>query len=90
MPVRDPRESELPSIGRIVLEDAESGELIEVDTGDTRTRERFSASARERRREQLQMLRGAGLDVLELDTCVPYLLPLLRFFRTRAARRRLG
>jgi uncharacterized protein (DUF58 family) len=84
--ISDPRESELPAVGRIVLEDAERGELVEVDTRDPRVRRDYSASAARRLRERLQLLRGAGVDVLELGTTVPYLAALRRFFRTRRAR----
>lgn len=84
--VSDPRESELPDVGRVVLEDAESGEQLELDTGDARTRQRFSEAAQARRAGVLQALRGAGIDTLELSTAVPYLSALLRFFQRRAAR----
>ena len=84
--VDDPRESELPDVGRVVLEDAESGEQIEVDTHDARVRQRFAAGAQVRRSNVLQTLRGAGIDTLELNTAVPYLSALLRFFQRRSAR----
>lgn len=84
--VSDPREGELPEVGRVLLEDAESGEQLEVDTRDAGLRERFAAAARERRASVLQALRGAGIDTLELSTAQPYLGALLRFFQRRAAR----
>jgi uncharacterized protein (DUF58 family) len=84
--VSDPRESELPDVGRVVLEDAESGEQIELDTHDARTRQRFTEAAQARRAGVLQALRGAGIDTLELSTALPYLSALLRFFQRRAAR----
>ncbi|HEY8513970.1 MAG TPA: DUF58 domain-containing protein [Candidatus Binatia bacterium] len=84
--VSDPREAELPDVGRVVLEDAETGEQVEVDTGDARLRQRFADAARTQRGAVLQALRGAGIDTLELSTAVPYLSALLRFFQRRAAR----
>jgi uncharacterized protein (DUF58 family) len=84
--VSDPRESELPAVGRVVLEDAERGELIEVDTRNPRVRSDYAEAAARRRRERLQWLRGAGVDVLELGTTEPYLAALRRFFRTRSGR----
>lgn len=81
--ISDPRESELPAVGRIVLEDAERGELVEVDTRDPRARERYAEAAAQRRRARLQMLRGAGVDALDLSTDLPYVAALRRFFRTR-------
>jgi len=84
--VADPREAELPDVGRVLLEDAEGSEQLEVDTSDARVRERFAAGARARRAAVLQVLRGAGVDTLELDTATPYLAALLRFFQRRSAR----
>ena len=84
--VNDPREAELPDVGRVVLEDAESGEQFEVDTHDARVRQRFAEGAQARRSNVLQTLRGAGIDTLELSTALPYLSALLRFFQRRAAR----
>ena len=84
--VSDPRERELPAVGKLVLEDAESGEIVEVDTRDPRARARYAEAAEERRRARLQLLRSAGVDVLDLRTDEPYLAALRRFFRTRARR----
>jgi uncharacterized protein (DUF58 family) len=84
--VDDPRESELPDVGRVVLEDAETGEQVEVDTHDARVRQRFREAAYGRRTNVLATLRGAGIDTLELSTALPYLSALLRFFQRRAAR----
>ena len=84
--VKDPRETELPDVGRVVLEDAESGEQFEVDTHDASVRQRFAEGAQARRSNVLQTLRGAGIDTLELSTALPYLSALRRFFQRRAAR----
>lgn len=85
--VSDPREHELPAVGRVVLEDAERGELVEVNTRDPKVREAYASGAAQRRRVRLQLLRGAGVDVLDLATDQPYVAALRRFFRTRAGRR---
>jgi uncharacterized protein (DUF58 family) len=84
--VTDPREAELPDIGRVLLEDAETGEQLEIDTHDAVTRLRFTEAAEARRAGVLSTLRGAGIDTLELSTAAPYLSALLRFFQRRAAR----
>jgi uncharacterized protein (DUF58 family) len=86
--VSDPRESELPAVRLVTLEDAETGEQLEIDTGDPRVRARFAEVTEARRQALRQTLRAAGVDALELDTARAYLPPLLRFFKTRAARRR--
>lgn len=84
--VSDPRETELPDVGRVLLEDAETGEQLAVDTHDPGTRRRFAEAAAARRAAVLSTLRGAGIDTLELSTALPYLSALLRFFQRRAAR----
>ncbi|MFM7142154.1 MAG: DUF58 domain-containing protein, partial [Alphaproteobacteria bacterium] len=86
--VSDPRERELPDVGRVALEDAESGDLVEIDTSDPAVRDAWTRAAAERRTTLLHRLRGSGLDTLELDTAVSYMPALLRFFRQRAARQR--
>ncbi|MBM4267892.1 MAG: DUF58 domain-containing protein [Deltaproteobacteria bacterium] len=85
--VGDRRESELPRIGRVTLEDAETGEQLEIDTGDENVRQRFAEQADARRRALRQLFGATGIDALDIDTQDPYLAPLRRFFRTRAARR---
>lgn len=86
--VSDPRERELPALGPVVIEDAETGEQLEVDTSSAKVRRAFADAAAARRAALLAELRAAGVDALELDTALPYLPALLRFFRQRAARRR--
>lgn len=83
----DYRETELPRIGRVTLEDAETGEQLEIDTSDEDTRQHFRERTHQRRDALRQALRGTGIDTLEIETHRPYLAPLRRFFRTRAARR---
>lgn len=85
--VRDPRESELPGIGLIELEDAETGQRLLVDTGSRAFRNeygRLSVVAEEQRREAF---RAAGVDVIEIDTEKPYIQTLMQFFRKREKRR---
>src|SRR5437870_10125554 len=55
--IDDQREESLPNVGLITLEDAETGEQIEINTGDRDTRARFSAVAQERREEVSRILR---------------------------------
>lgn len=85
--LQDPREQDLPDVGRVVLEDAESGAQVEVDTGSAAVRRRVAEAAVDERQALLQLFRGAGVDALELGTATPYLPALLRFFRMRARRR---
>ncbi len=83
----DPREQLLPDVGIVVLQDAESGEVVEVDTGSRRTRELFGAVAQRGRETLLRMLNAEAIDSLMLTTDQPYLGSLISFFRRREARR---
>ncbi len=84
--VTDPREEDLPPIGLLDLEDAETGARVLVDASDRRTRERFKAWAERRRVARETLFRANAIDNLELFTDRPYDVPLLRFFHKRARR----
>ncbi len=85
--VADPREKELPNVGVLALEDAESGEIIELDTADAAVRRRFSELALDRAKRMVNDFRSEGVDTLELKTDAPYMAALQRFFKTRERRR---
>jgi uncharacterized protein (DUF58 family) len=78
--VGDPRESELPAVGRLVVVDPETGETLEVDTS-RRVRERFAELEAERRAELSAMLRRARVDHVTLSTAGDWLLELGRRLR---------
>jgi uncharacterized protein (DUF58 family) len=82
----DPREMTLPDVGMLTLEDAETGDLVQIDTGNRKARDRFAALAEARRLDTVRTLRREGVDCLEIDTAVPYLSTLLNFFRNREKR----
>lgn len=86
MHMYDPREMTLPNVGVLSLEDAESGEVIEIDTGKSGVRRRFEELAESRRLETARTLRREGVDCLEIDTAKPYLPALLGFFKARERR----
>jgi uncharacterized protein (DUF58 family) len=85
--VEDPRERELPDVGIVALQDAETGETVEVDTASRAVRERFRERAMERGRQLVGDFRSEGIDTLRLQTDAPYLAALQRFFKTRERRR---
>lgn len=86
--VVDPREQALPDVGFITLQDAESGEVIEVDTGHPRVREMFAAKAEQRGEALTNGLRKAGVDQLAINTSETYATSLRRFFDSRERRSR--
>jgi uncharacterized protein (DUF58 family) len=81
--IEDPCERRLPDVGMLALEDAESGELIELDTADPAVRNEFDRQADERIEHLVRDFRSEGIDTLELKTNAPYLPVLQRFFRSR-------
>jgi uncharacterized protein (DUF58 family) len=84
--IEDPRERVLPDVGMLSLEDAESGELIELDTADPNVRRLFSEQAIGRVERLVSDLRSEGVDTLQLKTDAPYLPALQRFFKSRGRR----
>lgn len=86
--VWDPRELELPDVGPIIMEDAETGEQLYVDTHDRRFRERFRAAALRREAELRAALKAAGVDELALSTEEDLVRAIVRFAALRQQRRR--
>jgi uncharacterized protein (DUF58 family) len=84
--IQDPREQSLPDVGMLAIEDAETGELLELDTANPAVRERFAELAQTRTTELRQALNAEAVDSLELSTAASYLPPLLRFFKNRKKR----
>lgn len=88
--LRDPREEDLPDVGPLILEDAETGEQLYVDTHDRKFRERFRVLAEERRQRLTRIFARDGIDVLSLSTAGDVLGELARFaLQRREARGRL-
>lgn len=85
--IEDERERRLPSAGLMRWIDAETGRRMVVDTGSRRFRRRFAALADERRERLDHWLRQMKIDTIRIRTGEPYAEPLIRFFRTREARR---
>lgn len=86
--LHDPRESALPPAGLLTLEDAETGELLEVDSSRAAVRDRFARTNADRLAELDRALRRAGVDTLSFSTAEAYAQTLQRFFETRRGRRR--
>jgi uncharacterized protein (DUF58 family) len=86
--LHDPRESELPDAGLVTIEDAETGELLELDSGRRGVRERFAATNADRLAELDRALNRTGVDTLRLTTTEPFAPVLKRFFEIRRGRRR--
>ncbi|WP_156036345.1 DUF58 domain-containing protein [Blastococcus sp. URHD0036] len=85
--VVDPRELELPDVGLLTVVDPETGETLEVPTGDGEFRARFAAGAAAQRQQIARALRRAGAGHLQLRTDRDWLMDVVRFV---ADRRRVG
>lgn len=84
--LEDPRESQLPDVGLVELEEAETGERYVVDTGSVSVREAFERQTAAARSERDRGLRAADVDAITVATDRSYTQALLRFFRMREKR----
>jgi uncharacterized protein (DUF58 family) len=86
--IEDPRESTLPAVGRILVEDLETGRTRWLNTNDARVRESYRAARADSRSRVKRSLAAARTSAVPLTTAASYLPPLLRFFNERRKGRR--
>ena len=86
--IMDRYELELPALGRLILEDAETGEIIEVNTSNTDNRNAFALRQEKQYSEIARQFRSAGVDAIQLRTDEPYAATLGKFFEASEKRRR--
>ncbi|HRQ32383.1 MAG TPA: hypothetical protein PLM89_04695, partial [Anaerolineales bacterium] len=79
----DPREEELPDIGMAIMEDAETGAQLFVDTHDAKFRKKFFAAAQQREKKLKEAFRRAGIDVLQLSTEDDLVRSIVKFAKQR-------
>jgi uncharacterized protein (DUF58 family) len=84
----DPREIDLPDIGVVIMEDAETGEQLYVDTSDKRFRQRFREAAQQREATLTETFKRSGVDTLALSTEDDLVRAIARFAQSRRSRRR--
>ncbi len=85
LPIRlwDPREVELPDVGLVLVEDAETGEQLYIDTRDKNFRRRFYQAAQDRQRELTRTFKRVGVDMLSLSTEEDLVRAIVRFAELR-------
>ncbi len=83
-------ETELPALGRVVLKDAETGEVVEIQTGSRALRQQFQEEQALLQSSLRRQLRGLGIDAIHLRTDEDYSGALARFFENREKRARRG
>nr|MSU41060.1 DUF58 domain-containing protein [Pedosphaera sp.]MSU43119.1 DUF58 domain-containing protein [Pedosphaera sp.] len=85
--ITDRHENELPALGRLLLEDAETGHVAEINTGSASRRESFARQRQEEQAELQTHFSNLGIDTLCVQTGVAYVQALSRFFEKRTRRR---
>ena len=86
--ITDPRELEIPNVGFVELEDAETGEITLIDTSDRKMTERFNRFNIKNMQDRANILRSMGVDLIDVRTDRSYVEPIMKFFRTREKRLR--
>ena len=85
--VTDPREQNMPNIGLVELQDAETGERVLFDTASSAIRERYETIGRNRPETLSEGFRAMKVDQIEVRTGDDYVGDLVKFFRMRERRR---
>jgi uncharacterized protein (DUF58 family) len=84
----DPSEAELPDVGPVVIEDAETGEQLYVDTHDKKFRQRYQEAVRQREAALSMAFKRAGVDALSLSTQDDLVHAIVRFAALRKQHRK--
>jgi uncharacterized protein (DUF58 family) len=86
----DPAEMELPDVGVMVMEDAETGEQLYVDTRDKKFRSSYQSAMLQREEQLKQAFKRTGVDMLSLSTSDDMVRSIVRFAKQREKMRRLS
>ncbi|MCK4537253.1 MAG: DUF58 domain-containing protein [Candidatus Krumholzibacteria bacterium] len=84
--VVDPREVNLPNVGLLELEDAETGEIILIDTSSGTVRKNYERLGREQSARFRELFASMGVDQIEVKTDKDYVPSLVKFFKAREGR----
>jgi uncharacterized protein (DUF58 family) len=84
----DPSETTLPDIGPVIMEDAETGEQLYVDTHDKKFRLRFEQASIQRESALIEAFKHSGVDLLSLSTEEDLVRAIMRFATLRQQRRK--
>jgi uncharacterized protein (DUF58 family) len=86
----DPREVNLPDIGTVIIEDAETGEQMYIDTHERGFRQRFQEAAAQREANLTEAFKRSGVDALSLSTDEDMVRAIVRFAKLRQQRRKVS
>jgi len=85
--IHDKREDSLPNIGLVPMQDAETEEMILVDTSNKKMRADFSKNRLKKTESLKKLFPASGVDLIDITTGTDYVKPLINFFKTRGRRR---
>lgn len=83
----DQREEELPDVGLIRFQHAETGESLWIDSASSKVRENYKAHFVKRENEIKQLFARCGVDTTRLQTNQSYVQPLMNLFKRRGLRK---
>lgn len=84
--ISDEREMNLPNVGMVQLKDAETGEIIWVDTSSKEVRNHFARNAKYFANKVQDIVKKSGVDMAEITTGEDYVIPLMKMFKKREGR----
>ena len=84
--ISDPREIDLPKLGLVHLRDAESGEILLINTDDRAMTKLLTSHERVKRGNRKKLFRSIGIDTIEIDTDGSLVKPIIQYFKIREKR----
>ena len=88
--VTDPREIIMPDVGLLELEDAETGELLVLDTSSVAVRRQYQDAGQQRAEDVSRLFRSMGVDEIAIRTDHNYVRTIMKFFLSRERRKIQG
>jgi uncharacterized protein (DUF58 family) len=85
--IHDTREDTLPNIGLVPMQDAETEQMLYVDTSSKKVRDNFAKNRANATEKLRKLLPASGVDLIDITTGTDYVKPLINFFKTRGKRR---
>ena len=85
--IHDSREDILPNVGLVPMQDAETEEMIFVDTSSKKVRDNFAKNRLQATEKLRKLFPASGVDLIDITTGTDYVKPLMNFFKTRGSRR---
>ena len=85
--IHDTREDTLPNVGLVPMQDAETEQMLYVDTSSKKVRDNFAKNRANATEKLRKLFPASGVDLIDITTGTDYVKPLINFFKTRGKRR---